>query len=184
MMNTQIKTSKTQTNNQNLESSAQQGLLTQRSPLTQGSRAMVKQASLITLLASTTLLFGCGGGGGGGGSTAAPAPAVASTMSDLTVPDGFDYNPVDQHDLDIDISHISTSRSFVSVYSRYSERSDSSLKPDYSSRLLAGSLTNGQFSSSFTAPISEENLLIEIWFYDGQEPLQQVISSDTLQVTW
>lgn len=184
MMNTQMKTSKTQTNNQSLEASAEHSLHTQHGPLTQGSRAMVKQASLITLLASTTLLFGCGGGGGGGGSTAAPAPAVASTMSDLTVPDGFDYNPVDQHDLDIDISHISTSRSFVSVYSRYSERSDSSLKPDYSSRLLAGSLTNGQFSSSFTAPISEENLLIEIWFYDGQEPLQQVISSDTLQVTW
>lgn len=175
MMNTQMKTSTTQTSNQKLE------LSTQQSHLTQGSRAMVKQASLITLLASTTLLFGCGGGGG---STAAPAPAVASTMSDLTVPDGFNYNPVDQHDLDIDISHISTSRSFVSVYSRYSERSDSSLKPDYSSRLLAGSLTNGQFSSSFTAPISAENLLIEIWFYDGQEPLQQVISSDTLQVTW
>ena len=180
MMNTQMKSSKPHTNGSNTESSA-----LQETP-TKGCRAMVKQASLISLLASTTLIFGCGGGGGGGGggSTAAPAPAVASTMSDLTVPDGFDYNPVEQHDLNIDISHISTNRSFVSVYSRYSERSDATFKPDYSSRLLAGSLNNGQFNSSFTAPISEENILIEIWFYDGQAPLQQIVSSDVIQVTW
>lgn len=180
MMNRQMKASQPHISDNNTNSSAQQ------KRLQQGSGVMVKQASLIILLATTTLIFGCGGGGGGGGggSTAAPAPAVASTMSDLTVPDGFDYNPVEQHDLNIDISHISTNRSFVSVYSRYSERSDATFKPDYSSRLLAGSLNNGQFSSSFTAPISEENILIEIWFYDGQAPLQQVVSSDVMQVTW
>lgn len=178
MMNTQMKSSKPYTSGSNTESSA-----LQETP-TKGCRAMVKQASLISLLASVTLIFGCGGGGGGGGSsTAAPAPA-ASTMSELTVPDGFDYNPVEQHDLNIDISHISKNRSFVSVYSRYSERSDATFKPDYSSRLLAGSLNNGQFNSSFTAPISEENILIEIWFYDGQAPLQQVVSSNVMQVTW
>ena len=177
MMNTQMKSSKPYTSGSNTESSA-----LQETP-TKGCRAMVKQASLISLLASVTLIFGCGGGGGGGSSTAAPAPA-ASTMSELTVPDGFDYNPVEQHDLNIDISHISTNRSFVSVYSRYSERSDATFKPDYSSRLLAGSLNNGQFNSSFTAPISEENILIEIWFYDGQAPLQQVVSSNVMQVTW
>ncbi|KAB0300910.1 hypothetical protein F2Z80_17625 [Vibrio fortis] len=177
MMNTQMKSSKPYTSGSNTESSA-----LQETP-TKGYRAMVKQASLISLLASVTLIFGCGGGGGGGSSTAAPAPA-ASTMSELTVPDGFDYNPVEQHDLNIDISHISKNRSFVSVYSRYSERSDATFKPDYSSRLLAGSLNNGQFNSSFTAPISEENILIEIWFYDGQAPLQQVVSSSVMQVTW
>lgn len=177
-MNTQMKSSKPYTSGSNTESSA-----LQETP-TKGCRAMVKQASLISLLASATLIFGCGGGGGGGGSsTAAPAPA-ASTMSELTVPDGFDYNPVEQHDLNIDISHISTNRSFVSVYSRYSERSDATFKPDYSSRLLAGSLNNGQFNSSFTAPISEEAILIEIWFYDGQAPLQQVVSSSVMQVMW
>jgi hypothetical protein len=178
-MNKQMKSSHSHASRYHFDSSAVKGTLIK------GSRAMVKQASLMTLIASTTLIFGCGGGGGGGGgSTAAPAPAVASTMSELTVPDGFDYNPVEQHDLDIDISHISTSRSFVSVYSRYSERSDATFKPDYSSRLIAGSLNNGQFSSSFTAPISEESILIEIWFYDGQPPLQQVVSSDVMQVTW
>ena len=61
MMNAQMKSSKPYTNGSNTESSA-----LQETP-TKGCRAMVKQASLISLLASTTLIFGCGGGGGGGG---------------------------------------------------------------------------------------------------------------------
>ncbi|MDH5894866.1 hypothetical protein, partial [Vibrio splendidus] len=157
---------------------------------------------------------GGGGGGGGSASTPSPstpspstpsAPATPSTpvtatpspspvtgavaaqsytMSDLVVPDGFDYSSVDQFDLDIDISSISTDRSFVTVYSRFSTRDDSTLKPDYSSKVIAGPLDNGVFASNFAAPVNHEALLIEIWFYDGQPPLQQVVSSGDSQIVW
>ncbi|MEZ9516426.1 hypothetical protein AB4359_03850 [Vibrio splendidus] len=169
--------------------------------------------SLAVILAVTPLvLVGCGGGGGGGGSsastpstsapsapatpstpvTATPSPspstsAVATqsyTMSDLVVPDEFDYSSVEQFDLDIDISNISTDRSFVTVYSRFSTRDDATLKPDYSSKVIAGSLDNGVFASNFAAPVNHEALLIEIWFYDGQPPLQQVVSSGDSQIVW
>ncbi|CAK3085689.1 Lipoprotein [Vibrio crassostreae] len=166
--------------------------------------------SLAVILAVTPLvLVGCGGGGGGGGSASTPSPATPSTpaapstpvtatpspvtsavaaqsytMSDLVVPDGFDYSSVEQFDLDIDISSISTDRSFVTVYSRFSTRGDSTLKPDYSSKVIAGPLDNGVFASNFAAPVNHEALLIEIWFYDGQPPLQQVVSSGDSQIVW
>ncbi|OBS99177.1 hypothetical protein A9261_05275 [Vibrio tasmaniensis] len=166
--------------------------------------------SLTVILAVTPLiLVGCGGGGGGGGSASTPSPATPSTpaapstpvtgttspatsaaatpiytMADVVVPDGFDYSSIEQFDLDIDISSISTARSFVTVYSRFSTRDDSTFKPDYSSKVIAGSLNNGVFASNFTAPVNHESLLVEIWFYDGQPPLQQVVSSNDSQIVW
>ncbi|PMG25775.1 hypothetical protein [Vibrio splendidus] len=171
----------------------------------------MKKSLTVILAAAPLVLAGCGGGGGGGGSASTPSPSTPSapatpstpvtatpspspvtgavaaqsyTMSDLVVPDGFDYSSVDQFDLDIDISSISTDRSFVTVYSRFSTRDDSTLKPDYSSKVIAGPLDNGVFASNFAAPANHEALLIEIWFYDGQPPLQQVVSSGDSQIIW
>ncbi|MCF7493849.1 hypothetical protein L3V35_02175 [Vibrio sp. L5-1] len=171
----------------------------------------MKKSLAVILATAPLVLAGCGGGGGGGGSASTPSPSTPSTpatpstpvtatpspspvtgavaaqsytMSDLVVPDGFDYSSVDQFDLDIDISSISTDRSFVTVYSRFSTRDDSTLKPDYSSKVIAGPLDNGVFASNFAAPVNHEVLLIEIWFYDGQPPLQQVVSSGDSQIVW
>lgn len=169
----------------------------------------MKKTMTVVLATAPLLLAGCGGGGGGGGgSTASPSPSspatpatpvtatpspspVASaaaeptyTMSDLVVPDGFDYSSVEQFDIDIDISSISTDRSFVTVYSRFSARDDSTLKPDYSSKVIAGSLNNGVFASNFSSPVNHDSLLVEIWFYDGQPPLQKVVSSSNSQIVW
>ncbi|MEZ8581415.1 hypothetical protein [Vibrio splendidus] len=162
----------------------------------------MKKSLAAILAAAPLVLAGCGGGGSASTPsapatpstpvTATPSPspvtgAVAAqsyTMSDLVVPDGFDYSSVDQFDLDIDISSISTDRSFVTVYSRFSTRGDSTLKPDYSSKVIAGPLDNGVFASNFAAPVNHEALLIEIWFYDGQPPLQQVVSSGDSQIVW
>ena len=131
----------------------------------------MKKSLAVILATAPLVLAGCGGGGGGGGSASTPSPSTPSapatpstpvtatpspspvtvqsyTMSDLVVPDGFDYSSVDQFDLDIDISSISTDRSFVTVYSRFSTRDDSTLKPDYSSKVIAGPLDNGVFAST------------------------------------
>lgn len=144
---------------------------------------LLTKITTITLLTSS--LIGCGGGGEGGGSSSAPATQVQSkTMDELVVPDGFDYHPVDQYNLNIDVSAQSTARSFVSVYSRYSERLDGTFKPDYASKLIAGPLVDGLFDASFSAPLSEQSLLIEIWFYDGQSPLQKVARTDETSIIW
>jgi len=163
----------------------------------------MKKTMTVVLATAPLLLAGCGGGGGGGGTaspspsspatpatpvaaTPSPSPAAVSThtMSNLVVPDGFDYSSVEQFDIDIDISSISTDRSFVTVYSRFSAGDDSTLKPDYSSKVIAGSLNNGVFASNFASPVSHDSLLVEIWFYDGQPPLQKVVSSSNSQIVW
>ncbi|MCX2761084.1 hypothetical protein OQJ65_22030 [Vibrio sp. Sgm 22] len=163
----------------------------------------IKKSLAVILASAPLVLVGCGGGGGGGGGGSASTPSTSTpttpatpstpvstvtaqgyTMEDLVVPDGFNYDSVEQFDLDIDISNISTDRSFVTVYSRFSTRDDSTLKPDYSSKVIAGPLDNGVFASNFAAPVNHEALLIEIWFYDGQPPLQQVVSSGDSQIVW
>ncbi|WP_299692780.1 hypothetical protein [uncultured Vibrio sp.] len=171
----------------------------------------VKKSYTTILAVMPLVIAGCGGGGGGGGSTSSPSPATPSdpaavltpvtatplpsttssapaaqsyTMSDVVVPDGFDYSSVEPFKLDINISHISTARSFVTVYSRYTTRDDGTLKPDYSSKVIAGPLDAGVFASNFAAPVNQDSLLIEIWFYDGQSPLQKVVASGDSQMVW
>ncbi len=68
--------------------------------------------TLITIIMGLALTA-CGGGGGGGGTSAPPPPTQTAvpeedpTMQDLEVPDGFNYNPVVQGSLNVDISGFS-----------------------------------------------------------------------------
>lgn len=151
------------------------------------SNSILKTGYLVACVISATLVNGCGGGGGGGGgSTAAPTPAAVAAvkMEDLVVPDGFSYDPMGNYTMDIDISNISTERAFVSVYSRFSARDDSSYKPDYSSKVIAGSMNGGEFNSNFSAPSVNEEFLVEVWFFDNQPPLQRVFSTANAQILW
>ena len=144
-----------------------------------------KTSYLVVCTLSTLLLSACGGdSGGGSGAVATPVTTTATKMEDLIVPDGFDYNPMGDYELTIDISGITTSRSFVSVYTRFTNKSDSSYKPDYSSKVIAGSLNAGTFDSSFSAPSVEDEFLVEVWFFDDQPPLQQVFTTSESQLTW
>ncbi|MGF1754693.1 hypothetical protein L4C33_13970 [Vibrio makurazakiensis] len=145
-----------------------------------------------------SFITACGGGDGGGdgGTTGTSTPSVPSTtqavateagpsrMEELVVPDGFDYNPVTKFEMSLDISDITTQRAFVSVYSRFTERANSTLKPDYSSKVIASSLTDGKIDLTFPAPNVHEQLLVEIWFYDGQDPMQKTFSTANNTITW
>ena len=125
------------------------------------------------------LLTACGGGGGdGGGSSAGSAdsgspsttPADVSTteddvtlrsMSDLSIADGFSFNPVMGHSLDVDISAYSTERAYVSVYGEYVENGDGSYSPNYNSRISSSSLDNGTVSLDFCVSEAQQYVLAE-----------------------
>ncbi|PMK03217.1 hypothetical protein [Vibrio sp. 10N.261.55.A7] len=145
-------------------------------------------------------LVGCGGGGGGeGSSTATPAAAspassetaasesfvetvVQRSMSELSIPDGFSFNPIKDHSFDVDISNFSTQRAYVSVYGEYSEDSDGTIQANYSSRIASSALSSGVAELNFCIADSQQMLLAEIWFYDGTDPLQVVIPAS--QTDW
>ncbi|EKO3865676.1 hypothetical protein JFR02_004860 [Vibrio harveyi] len=139
--------------------------------------------TLITIIMGLALTA-CGGGGGGGGGTSAPPPPTQTavpdedpTMQDLEVPDGFNYNPVVQGSLNVDISGFSSQRAHLSVYKDFKESSSGKYDAKYPSKVASVPLNNGTANFDFNVSDSQGNLLVEIWFYDGSDPIQKVISS-------
>ncbi|HHX8275667.1 TPA: hypothetical protein ACVOYM_004052 [Vibrio diabolicus] len=147
--------------------------------------------NLITIIMGLALTA-CGGGGGGGGDksndSATPPPAQTTviveepSMQNLDVPDGFDYDPRLESSLAVDISGYSLQRAHLSIYKEYREDASGTYQAKYSSNIASAALTSGKANLDFSTSDSQDNLLVEIWFYDGSEPLQKVVS--TGNTTW
>ncbi|UQA54297.1 MULTISPECIES: hypothetical protein [Vibrio] len=152
----------------------------------------------------TTIIMGlaltaCGGGGGGGGgsssdddsSTPPPAPPPTTvtvpeeetTMQDLVVPEGFNYNPVKEGTLSVDISGFSSQRAHLSLYKDFQEDGAGNYKANYPSKVASIPLSNGQADFDFNISDSQGDLLVEIWFYDGTDPIRRVISTSDTSLT-
>lgn len=127
-------------------------------------------------------LTACGGGDSGGGSSSAPTPTVQSPeperMQDLVVPDGFSYDPIVQGTLNVNISSFSSQRAHLSVYKEYGQNGSGGFNANYASRVASAALTDGKTHVNYTLSDSQKNLLVEVWFYDGSEPLQTIISPE------
>ncbi|WP_337160909.1 hypothetical protein [Vibrio alginolyticus] len=156
--------------------------------------------ALITIIMGLALTA-CGGGGGGGGNSTPPPPAQTTvaeeettqqeettveettvtvenaTMQDLVVPDGFSYNPVTEGTLNVDISGFSSQRAHLSVYKEFVEHSSGNYDARYPSKVASVPLNNGTANVDFNVSDSQGSLLVEIWFYDGSDPIQKVITS-------
>lgn len=132
-------------------------------------------------------LTACGGGDGSGGgssdddsSTPPPVtivePDEPTTAQDLVVPEGFDYNPVKSGTLSVDISGFSTQRAQLSLYKQFSEDNAGNYRAHYASKVVSVPLASGKVDFDFNVSDNQKDLLVEIWFYDGSEPVKRVIS--------
>ncbi|MGR5161829.1 hypothetical protein ACPV4X_08060 [Vibrio owensii] len=157
--------------------------------------------ALITIIMGLALTACGGGGGGGGGGNSTPPPTQTTvpeedttqqeetteeettvtvedvTMQDLVVPDDFSYNPVTEGTLNVDISGFSTQRAHLSVYKEFVENSSGNYDARYPSKVSSVPLNNGTANVDFNVSDSQGSLLVEIWFYDGSDPIQKVITS-------
>ncbi|ABU73898.1 hypothetical protein [Vibrio campbellii] len=147
---------------------------------------------IIAILIGVILLAlaACGGGDGSGGgssdddsSTPPPVTIVEpdepddpTTAQDLVVPEGFDYNPVKPGTLSVDISGFSTQRAQLSLYKQFSEDNAGNYRAHYPSKAVSVPLTSGKVDFDFNVSDIQKDLLVEIWFYDGSEPIKRVIS--------
>ena len=147
---------------------------------------------IIAILIGVILLAlaACGGGDGSGGgsndddsSTPPPVTIVEpdepddpTTAQDLVVPEGFDYNPVKPGTLSVDISGFSTQRAQLSLYKQFSEDNAGNYRAHYASKMVSVPLASGKVDFDFNISDSQKDLLVEIWFYDGSEPVKRVIS--------
>ena len=154
---------------------------------------------IIAILIGVILLAlaACGGGDGSGGgsndddsSTPPPVTIVEpdepddpTTAQDLVVPEGFDYNPVKPGTLSVDISGFSTQRAQLSLYKQFSEDNAGNYRAHYASKVVSVPLASGKVDFDFNVSDSQKDLLVEIWFYDGSEPVKRVISVNDTSLT-
>lgn len=160
------------------------------------------KALTVTSIISLGLLVGCGGGGGGGesgGSVSAPPAAAPTptpvpaptpvavtgrTMEDLSIPDDFDYQPVEAYSLIVDASNDVTGRAFVTVYTEFSEQASGELEPNYESKVASQALSNGKAELKFNAAEHVGSFLVEIWTYDGNDPVKKLVSASSANIAW
>lgn len=158
----------------------------------------------VTSILSLGLLVGCGGGGGGGGGsdsggastpppsappsapTPAPVPVVVTerTMEDLSIPDDFDFQPVEAYSLMVDASTEVSGRAYVSVYTDYSEQASGEFEPNYESKVASQSLSSGVAELNFNAAEHIDSFLVEIWTYDGNAPIKKLVSATSANLSW
>ena len=79
---------------------------------------------------------------------------------------------IDLRDL-LDLNSQTGLRAYVSIYREYKLLSSGQFYPDPSSRVLARELYDGQFNHSFIALNNQSAYLIEVWFYNGKQPIQK-----------
>ncbi|EIZ1547868.1 hypothetical protein MOU90_000462 [Vibrio parahaemolyticus] len=142
--------------------------------------------NLITIIMGLALTA-CGGGGGGGdksGDSSTPPPTQTTivveepSMQTLNVPDGYDYDPIVARALSVDISGYSSRRAHLSVYKEYQETTSGTYQAKYASKVASEALINGKAEMNFPVSDSQGNLLVEVWFYDGSDPVQHMISAE------
>lgn len=159
------------------------------------------------LLAS--MLIGCGGSdgessgadGGTGGASAAiedkqVTPAAVDSvksaleMSELYADPDFDFSSKETVLSSLNLSDSTLlnaaqkQRAYVSIYRDYQLLPSGRYHPDANSRVLSGALVDGVFDNSFIGLNNQSTYLIEVWFYDGELPLQKEVTVMDGHLTW
>lgn len=145
-------------------------------------------------------LMGCGGGGGDTPPASIPEdetpviedpvtvlPEEASVaISELKASEDFTFTSKEEVEVSLDLANeVDTdTRAYVSVYSDYTLLDSGDFYANGSSRVVSGSLEDGQFSSAFISLDGQDTYLIEIAYYTGEAPLQKEQTVTDNSLTW
>jgi len=111
-------------------------------------------------------------------------------MSLLVANSEFDFTSKQQIDVTLDlIEELSYTdkidqRAYVSIYRDYQLLDSGTFYPNASSRIIGGDLQNGIFNHSFVSLNNQSSYLVEVWFYNGEEPIQKEIEVVGNSLTW
>ncbi|WP_112478041.1 hypothetical protein [Vibrio variabilis] len=105
-------------------------------------------------------------------------------MEDLSIPDDFDYRPIEAYSLLVDATNDVNGRAFVSVYTEFSEKASGELEPNYESKVASQALRNGKAELNFNAAEHVGSFLVEIWTYDGNDPVKKLVTASSEKLTW
>ena len=110
------------------------------------------------------------------------------SMKDLVTSKDFTFINKSNVIVTLDLSELLTKsgqldqRAYLSVYSKYTVLENGELSPTEGSRVTAGRMKNGLFNSRFTRFNAQSTFLVDIAFYNGDEPirLEQTVVENTL----
>lgn len=111
-------------------------------------------------------------------------------MSELVADTDFNFSTKQQIDVSLDLTEEleengqTGKRAYVSIYRDYQLLESEEFYPNASSRVVAGELNDGLFEHSLTNLDGQTAYLIEVWFYDGEDPLQKELQIDGTQLIW
>ena len=103
-------------------------------------------------------------------------------MSELQAETNFTFSSKNQIEVSIDVNSLLVEsdqvgeRAYLSIYRDYTILPSGQFYPDSSSRVLAGELSGGVFNQSFVALNNQSSYLVEVWFYNGEKPIQEELS--------
>lgn len=109
-------------------------------------------------------------------------PEVKIQMSELQAATNFTFSNKNQIEVSIDVNNLLAEsdqlgeRAYLSIYRDYTLLPSGQFYPDSSTRVLAGDLSEGLFNQSFVALNSQPSYLVEVWFYNGDKPIQKEIT--------
>jgi len=149
------------------------------------------------------MLNACGGSGGGSEDAAnviseSPEATLTETvdiepvaveqalpaMRDLVAAKDFTFTTKNNIQLQLTLNDYQQQRAYVSLYSAYQKLPSGRYYPDSASRVIGGALQSGTFEQSFIGLNNQQQYLIEVWFYDGREPLQKELLVNNKQLIW
>lgn len=100
-------------------------------------------------------------------------------MSALFAEPDFNFTRKQQIQVALDLSEYldlnidQGKRAYISIYCNYQLLQSVLFYPDSASRVLSGVLQDGKFNSAFVGLNNQSVYLVEVWFYDGEQPIQK-----------
>lgn len=158
---------------------------------------------LLALLTTSLMLTACGGSGAGNNATSTQLgndendsvndgqitqPEIA--MHNLVADEQFEFINKNQIRVELDLSAELASldrleqRAYISIYGAYHELVSGEYFVENANRVLAGDLQDGYYKSLFTQLGNQQEYLVEVWFYNGEPPLQKLLSIEDNRLTW
>ncbi|KXF83472.1 hypothetical protein ATN88_07035 [Enterovibrio coralii] len=108
----------------------------------------------------------------------------ATSMSSMSVPSSFSYNPNVSQSFVVDVSGYAASNATITLYRAFTENNNGTYSADYNSSIATALLINGQGTIDIVNTTSQYYLLAEVWFDDGTSPIQKRIPNTDTSWIW
>lgn len=136
---------------------------------------------LFTLVFFGLMLNACGGESE---SVQSAGEKAVVEIDSLVAAEDFSFTTKDNIEVIVELDDYKEKRAYFSLYSEYQKLDSGRYYPESASRVMGKELQNGILNESFIGLNNQQLYLLEVWLYDGSEPLQKELSVNNNQLIW